>query len=81
MLAQRRRRLANIETTLCQCFALGTESVVDPDQTTTNKKCWPDAGLMLGHRLRRWPNIKPTSVLHPVYAGMSVYSMCTQCVY
>ena len=27
-----------------------------PDQT----RRWPNAGLMLGLRLRRWPNIKPT---------------------
>ena len=26
-----------------------------------NTKRWPDVGLMLVHRLRRWPNIKPTS--------------------
>ena len=25
-----------------------------------NKRRRPNAGLMLGHRLRRWPNNKPT---------------------
>ena len=26
-----------------------------------NKRHWPNEGLMLGQRLRRWPNIKPVS--------------------
>ena len=27
-----------------------------------NTRLWPNAGLMLGHRLRRWPNIEPALV-------------------
>ena len=32
---------------------------------------WTSVGSMLGHRLRRWPNIEPTLV-RPVFAGMSL---------
>ena len=28
-------------------------------------KRWPGAGFMLGHRLRRWPNMKPAPGLVP----------------
>ena len=31
---------------------------------------------MLGHRLRRWPNIKPTLVQHLVLAGKSEWCGC-----
>ena len=31
---------------------------------------WNNVGLMLGHRLRRWPNIKPTLFQCVVFAGM-----------
>ena len=24
-----------------------------------NHQCWPNAGLLLGHRLRRWPSNNP----------------------
>ena len=34
----------------------------------TNKTCCPDVGLMLDRRLRRRPNIKPTSGQHIVLA-------------
>ena len=27
---------------------------------SSKRKAWPNAGLMLGHCLRRWPNIYPT---------------------
>ena len=27
---------------------------------TVNMQCWPNVGLMLGHRLQRGPSIKPT---------------------
>ena len=30
---------------------------------------WPDAGLMLAHRLRRWANIRPSSGQHVVFTG------------
>ena len=47
----------------------------------SSKRTWEDKGspsntrrltnadLMLGHRLRRWPNIKSTSVQRLVFAG------------
>ena len=35
----------------------------------TNTKSWTNGGLMLGHRLRCWLNIKPLLVKHFVYAG------------
>ena len=31
-----------------------------------------NAGLMLGHCLRRWPNINPALVEHVVFAGMTM---------
>ena len=34
-----------------------------------NTRRSPDAGLMLVHRLRRWPNIKPASGERFVIAG------------
>ena len=30
----------------------------------------PNVGLMLAHRLRRWPNIRPTLGQHLVFAGL-----------
>ena len=33
--------------------------------------CLPDVGVMLGHRLRRWPNITPTSGQHLVFAKLA----------
>ena len=32
-------------------------------------KCLTDAGSMLVHRLRRWPNIETALVQHLVFAG------------
>ena len=32
--------------------------------------CRTIVGLMLGQRRRRWPNIRPTLVQHPVFAGI-----------
>ena len=50
MLGQRRWRGPNIIATLAQCIVFaGTIYVAN-------------AGLMLAHRLRRWPNIKPPLV-------------------
>ena len=34
----------------------------------TNTRCYTDVGSMLGHRLRRWTNIKPTQIRHVVFA-------------
>ena len=36
--------------------------------------CWSSAGLMLVHRLRRWPNIKPALDKRPVFAGKGFHS-------
>ena len=47
MLGQRRRRWSNTGPSLCRC-------------TLSNTGRWPSVGLMLVHRLRRWPNIKTT---------------------
>ena len=41
---------------------------VDPVNTIS----WPDAGLMLGQRQRRWANIKRALGQHLVFAGLSV---------
>ena len=35
---------------------------------TANSRRWASAGLMLVHRLRRWPNFKPT-LAHWLFAG------------
>ena len=37
----------------------------------TNKH-WPNAGLMLVHRLRRWPNINPALGQRLLFAGMQL---------
>ena len=37
------------------------ESTVSDKKSVPAKcKCWPTGGLMLGQRLRRWSNIKPS---------------------
>ena len=36
----------------------------------TNTRRWNNIGLMLGHRLRRWPNTKPTLFEWLVLAGL-----------
>ena len=41
--------------------------IVPPITVPTSS--WPDVGLMLGQRRRRWPNIKPTSGQRLVIAG------------
>ena len=35
-----------------------------------NTSCWANAGLMLAHRLRRWPNINPSLAQRVLFAGM-----------
>ena len=37
--------------------------------TSANKRCSSNVELMLGHRLRRWPNIDPTLDKGLVFAG------------
>ena len=34
---------------------------------------WSNVGLLLGHRLRRWPNTKPTLVQNIVFAGCCLF--------
>ena len=58
MLDQRCRQWAKIKTELFLCF-LGQQIIR-----------WTNVGLMLSHRLRRWPNIKPTLVKRPPFAGI-----------
>ena len=40
-------------------------------QIPANTTHWNNVGLMLAHRLRRWPNIKPTLFQCVVFAGES----------
>ena len=41
---------------------------LSPDHTSKHNTL-NHVGLMLGHRLRRWPNIKPTLLQCVVFAG------------
>ena len=43
---------------MCNSFFLGMDTLDAPHPA--NKRRLPVAGSMLVHRLRRWPNIKPT---------------------
>ena len=76
MLAQRLGRWANINPTLSLVFAdIYPHLLFLPEIDGTacsyaiflmppvplSRRLPPNAGLMLGHRLRRWPNIKPAS--------------------
>ena len=38
---------------------------ITPTNQKLNTNCRPNVGLMLGQRLRRWPNIKPASGFIP----------------
>ena len=38
------------------------------ENSPENTRCWTNAGLMLGHRLRRWHNIKPALGQRHVFA-------------
>ena len=42
----------------------------------SNTRCWPNAELMLAHRLWRWPIIKPALVQRFVFAGSQSVSLC-----
>ena len=53
MLTHSLRRWPVIETALGDC------TVFSPNNTIH----WPNADVMLGHRLRRWANIIPTKTL------------------
>ena len=48
--------MAALNCTLCRCVDHKSST---PVSTTT----WTNVGLMLGHCLRRWPNINPTLVV------------------
>ena len=68
MLGRRRRRRANIKTTMGPCLVFA--GILYSDNTVTLNKRWGkpqaqnphrmlvNASLMLGDRLRRWPNSK-----------------------
>ena len=38
---------------------LSSSSIVQSQAAPANTRRWPNAGLMLAHRLRRWANISP----------------------
>ena len=40
-----------------------------------NKRYWPNAGLILGQRRRRWPNIKPALGVRLVFVEKTA-SLC-----
>ena len=63
-LYQRQTRRWNVEPTLND----------HPSQHWANT-CPFNVGLSLGHRLRRWPNLKPTLAGHLVIAGMMFVDM------
>ena len=47
-----------------------------------NTRCWPSAGLMLGQRLRRWPNINPALSQRLGFTGsltLNVECICWFC--
>ena len=39
-------------------------------EITANRRLWPNVGIMLAHRLRRWSNIMPTVGQRLVFAGI-----------
>ena len=55
MLVHRLRSLTNIKQALIQPMAFS----VHPATIPTSRSHWANVGSMLGHRLRRWTNIKP----------------------
>ena len=60
----------NIDTVLGLCWATVFPTL--NQHREHNNKRLNGVGLMLGHRLRRWPNIKPTSGQH--LRGLSITS-------
>ena len=73
MLAQRRRQWPNIFSQFGQCiwkvvfFGHGDE-IVTPIAIAQSNLCIQNAGLLLGHRQTRRPNIEATLVGCPVIA-------------
>ena len=51
-----------------------TYIVTDSDNglIPANMRRWPTVGLLLTHRLRRWPNGKPTLGQRLMFAGISL---------
>ena len=43
------------------------------DKSPANMRRWPNVGLLLAHRLRRWPYSKPTLGQRVMFAGSRVY--------
>ena len=39
--------------------------------------CWTSIGLMIAHRLLRWPSINPTSGERPVFTWLHVFTVIT----
>ena len=54
-------------------FVVIISSASSPWISNKYTRHWPDAGLMLDQRLRRWPSIKPSSGKH------IVFTWCSQC--
>ena len=86
MLSRRLRRRININTTLGQHLLFAWRPLPSDDDTLSqccpdiqppwghipaNTSCCTNAGLMLGHRLRRWPNIKSALVQRLLFAKSS----------
>ena len=73
----------NIETQLNSLFNLGLASQ-RADQQFQEKRDWPNVGLMLVQRRRRWPSIKLTSAKWFVLVGCVVshtkYSLVTRTI-
>ena len=72
--SHRRVLLFTSQTRASMCGLCQTRSCL----RTANMGCWPDTGLMLGRRLRRWPSIKPTLVQYFVFAVCTVSRRCFQ---
>ena len=66
MLTHSLRRWPVIETTLGECTIFSDCCImlvtfqIPASETPDNTIHWPNADVMLGHRLRRWANIIPT---------------------
>ena len=75
MLVRRRRRRANIKSTLGQKSlvykANETRYLTFSYTTYTQKEHWPIVRLLLDRRLRRWSNIDPILGWGVVFAGLS----------
>ena len=76
MLGQRRRRWTIIRTALGQCIVFASRATFP-----ANSQCWVNAGLLLGHRLGRWPNSNRALVQRGVcWLGMLSGTSEVQCI-